>query len=371
MSMSGEQRKPLMTHASSGDDVDDDDDDDDGYSLVESAPPPANRAVVDRSRRRRRPPSGGEGVAAAAVGGGGGATVLQTSLNVAKICTGTGTLALPYASEKGGLLFNALGLFAVGAWNYYSANCLLRCAELIEHNMRKMPGDDDDCDPDETGVVVVVVDDGEGVANLDGGGRNGYGTIEDSDGGGAPSSSSSSTAAATRRRHRGRTTHRPRGPPPGTTAYGTVAWHACGPRGLALLDALMLCVFAGIVVAYEVAMASFVSGTPLTTGSRLIDLLMPNAVLVVLSCSPDVGVLGRYSSGVGLTALAASFAVVSWRGYAENGFDGFFLLPWTPTTTTLDDGGSGLWPESVSAASSWFGVVVFSFGVVPFVLNFR
>ena len=40
-----------------------------------------------------------------AVGGGG--TVLQTSLNVAKICTGTGTFALPYASEKGGLLFIA------------------------------------------------------------------------------------------------------------------------------------------------------------------------------------------------------------------------------------------------------------------------
>ena len=158
----------------------------DGYSLVESAPPPANRAVVDRSRRRRRPPSGGEGGAAAAVGGGGGATVLQTSLNVAKICTGTGTLALPYASEKGGLLFNALGLFAVGAWNYYSANCLLRCAELIEHNMHNMHNMP--CDPDETGVVVVV-DDGEGVANLDGGGRNGYGTIEDSDGGGASHSS--------------------------------------------------------------------------------------------------------------------------------------------------------------------------------------
>ena len=52
--------------------------------------------------------------------------------------------------------------------------------------------------------------------------------------------------------------------------------------------------------------------------------------------------------------------------------EGFVLLPRTPkTTTTLDDGGSGLWPESMSAASSWFGVVVFSFGVVPFVLNFR
>jgi hypothetical protein len=38
---------------------------------------------------------------------GGGSTVLQTSLNVAKICTSMGTLTLPYASEKGGILFNA------------------------------------------------------------------------------------------------------------------------------------------------------------------------------------------------------------------------------------------------------------------------
>jgi hypothetical protein len=30
-----------------------------------------------------------------------------------------------------------------------------------------------------------------------------------------------------------------------------------------------------------------------------------------------------------------------------------------------------LMPEGLSAASSWFGVVVFGFGVAPFVFNFR
>ena len=59
------------------------------------------------------------------------ATVFQTSLNVTKICMGTGTLALPFASEVGGLLFNAIGLFVIGAWNYYSADCLLRCLEYL------------------------------------------------------------------------------------------------------------------------------------------------------------------------------------------------------------------------------------------------
>ena len=59
--------------------------------------------------------------------------------------------------------------------------------------------------------------------------------------------------------------------------------------------------------------------------------------------------------------IMISDSVISWQGYREDGFDGFrhYIL-------TLN-----LWPESLSAASSWFGVVVFGFGVAPFVFNFR
>ena len=60
-----------------------------------------------------------------------GATVFQTSLNIAKLCMGTGTLALPFAAQKGGLVLNMLGLAAIAIWNYYSADCLLRCLEYI------------------------------------------------------------------------------------------------------------------------------------------------------------------------------------------------------------------------------------------------
>ena len=55
-----------------------------------------------------------------------------------------------------------------------------------------------------------------------------------------------------------------------------------------------------------------------------------------------------------------SDSVISWQGYREDGFAGFRHM------LTLN-----LWPESLSAASSWFGVVVFGFGVAPFVFNFR
>jgi hypothetical protein len=44
---------------------------------------------------------------------------------------GNQMLALPFASKVGGLLFNAIDLFVIGTWNYYSANCLLRCLEYL------------------------------------------------------------------------------------------------------------------------------------------------------------------------------------------------------------------------------------------------
>ena len=59
--------------------------------------------------------------------------------------------------------------------------------------------------------------------------------------------------------------------------------------------------------------------------------------------------------------IMISDSVISWQGYREDGFDGF-----RHNMLTLN-----LWPESLSAASSWFGVVVFGFGVAPFVFNFR
>jgi hypothetical protein len=93
-------------------------------------------------------------------------TVFQMSLNVIKICMGTGTLALPFASKVGGLLFNAIGLFVIGAWNYYSANCLLRCLEYLP-----------EVDEIVNEVAVVGGGGGQGCENLDGkfGGGNGLG----------------------------------------------------------------------------------------------------------------------------------------------------------------------------------------------------
>ena len=117
----------------------------------------------------------------------GSATVFQTSLNMAKMCMGTGTLALPFAATQGGLLFNIIGLLLIGVWNYYSANCLLRC--------RIMCMELDCADNDEQQYTSAS-----------------YGAIE-------PNIKES----ATPRRYNS--------PPPGTTEYGKVAWHASGHKG--------------------------------------------------------------------------------------------------------------------------------------------
>lgn len=159
------------------------------------------------------------------------ATVFQTSLNVTKICMGTGTLALPFASQVGGLLSNAIGLFVIGAWNYYSADCLLRCLEYLPEV--------DGVVVDEVAVVAVGGGGGRGREDMDGEvgailrcgngpmprvERLGYGTndppVEE-------------TSATRRRQHHDRMPP----PPPGTTAYGRVAWYASGPKGA------MCCVF--------------------------------------------------------------------------------------------------------------------------------
>jgi amino acid permease len=47
-----------------------------------------------------------------------------------KTCAGTGTLALPWAAQEGGLLLNTVGLYCIALWNCYSVHRLLRTLEL-------------------------------------------------------------------------------------------------------------------------------------------------------------------------------------------------------------------------------------------------
>lgn len=384
----------------------------------------------------------------------GGGTVFQTSLNIAKTCMGTGTLALPYAACQGGLLFSLIGLGLISLWNLYSIDRLLKCLELVP------PVDDDDSDDedddalgkDEEGGIEVsgITGNGEargtrnsageqpgqggrrrtgkssrhsscsrhkrtgssmrklfsrlmsdrviiGVAAADLNGENGvdgkelllppatamppslqvgdtaasadrgYGSVgaqnTESAAAAAPSLPTEPPLAATRARAR-RTSR----PPPGTATYGRVAYHAFGPSGLHVLDAVMTILLMGIIVAYECAIMSFLAPTPLSTihlgGSAVLDaLLWTAAVIAPLSCVPDMGYLGKFSA-CGIAAVLATFVGIFWYGLAENGVSGLGMISW-----------SDLWPRGgfwgVEGMSRWFGVAAFGYGVVPITYNIR
>lgn len=169
---------------------------------------------------------------------GGRATVFQTSLNITKICMGTGTLALPFASEVGGLLFNAIGLFAIGAWNYYSANCLLRCLEYLPPPAAVAVGSLGGRGIDRVDEVGVGERGGD---SDDGGGFGGDGDIailRRGKPGARPLGYGTDDfvvdgTSVTRRRRRCDDEMPP--PPPGSTTYGRVAWYASGPEGTPIL----------------------------------------------------------------------------------------------------------------------------------------
>lgn len=245
----------------------------------------------------------------------GGATVFQTSLNVSKMCMGTGTLALPFAAERGGLVFNIVGLGLIGLWNYYCSACLLRCLDII--NGRNMNNRERKGLLARGGGSLSMTEVDAGNASSED-----YGSIEN---GGRPQTGNLDDFV-----------DEDVYPPDGTTTFGVVAWYAAGPKGLMMLDMLMMLLFFGIVLAYEgticlslrlinivliassltiaphsqhykVAMQTFIDGTPLTDSSlgRKV-LLIPSAIVALLSCVPDIGFLARFS-GMGLLAIALSF----------------------------------------------------------------
>lgn len=263
----------------------------------------------------------------------GGSSIFLTALNITKLCMGTGTLALPFAAEKGGLLFNVMGLALIALWNYYCANCILRCRDLLHPKAKPREGAESNSTTTSQQHHQKQQQQQQQVY---------YGSnIESHDEHNEYSLNENRTTT----------------PPNGTTSYGEIAWYASGSIGLLSVDLLMLLLSVMLIIAYEVAMISFIDSMPITTGSRKIDIIIPSIIVALLSCSPDVSFLTKFSI-FGLMALTLSFSVIVWQGLAENGLSGF--------QSTLN-----LWPRDLSDASSWFGVVVFGYGVVPFILNFR
>jgi len=134
------------------------------------------------------------------------ASVGQTSMNMIKMCIGTGCLALPYAVNEGGSLWFLLGMAIVTLWNIYSTDRLLKCHKYMkEYNNHN-----------HTMIDTPYVD--ESVV----GGVEDYDTMKHS--------------------KRVKET---------TSTFGQVTYFAFGNLGLQFIDAMMMTLMFGIIVAYE------------------------------------------------------------------------------------------------------------------------
>lgn len=178
-----------------------------------------------------------------------GTTVFQTALNITKLCMGTGTLALPFAAQKGGLVFNMVGLGVIVVWNYCSADCLLRCLDYLPR--KTVDQSSKECND----ILCSMKQAGD---------RELHGAIHDRDVDRTEDASHTGSYL----------------PPEGTTTYGAVAWHAYGRSGLIALELLMMLLFVGLLIAYQ---GEFISGIN-DIGFCMESI--PHYKLIVLSCVP-------------------------------------------------------------------------------------
>jgi len=270
----------------------------------------------------------------------GQATARQTVLNLSKTCMGTGTLALAFACQQGGLVLFIAGLLLIAAWNVYSVYRLIQCRQLL----LMLP-------------LAVVVPPSE---PLDNDNNKPNSILEEEVE--APLQEQAQIPSFPFPQHQ-------QHPPRGTSTLGRVAFYAFGPAGLQTLDVMLVILLLGIVISYIAAVVSFVGDTPLTTGRVGADALLTGTAMALLSLVPDMGHLSG-ASAVGLVVLLAAFVVIagygvvlSWEEPAEQG------------PNYYDDGGDGnslqLWPQSLSGISHWFGIVVFGYGIVPLTYNLQ
>ena len=118
----------------------------------------------------------------------------MASLNMVKMCVGTGVLAVPFAANAGGLLFHIIGLAFVTMWNIYSVHRLAESRTYVEEYKLEKRHDGDN-DGDERQAQEQ--------------------------------------------------------PPENTNTLGLITWHAFGMPGLHMVDSILAMLMLGIIIAYE------------------------------------------------------------------------------------------------------------------------
>jgi len=116
-------------------------------------------------------------------------SLAQTTLNIVKLCIGTGVLACPFAAFEGGIALNSIGMCFIAMWNIYSVHRMLESKSYIEQ-------------------YKINLDANESVEEQE-------------------------------------------KPPDNTNALGYVTWYAFGEAGLQFVDSILIMLMMGIIIAYE------------------------------------------------------------------------------------------------------------------------
>lgn len=101
------------------------------------------------------------------------------------------------------------------------------------------------------------------------------------------------------------------------------------------------------------AIMSFLKDTPFSSGTLAWDAIGTSLLIGLLSVVPDMSHLAK-ASATGLTVLGLTFLAICFYG-SYSGFRGISILP-------LD---------GMSGVSTWFGCIVFGFGMVPLTYNMQ
>ncbi len=102
--------------------------------------------------------------------------------------------------------------------------------------------------------------------------------------------------------------------------------------------------------------------TDITTGSIRMDALCLITIITPILLLPSYESAAKMSAlGTGL--IFVIFCVIGYYGIQANGLVGFHNLTGQSSIS--------MWPRSVSSFSKWFGIVVFSNGIVPFTYELK
>lgn len=255
----------------------------------------------------------------------------QASVNIIKMCIGSGTLAMPYAASQGGILFHVIGLALITKWNLYSVDRMLSSKLLISQRYdfykQNLPMDSND-------VMIINMTASKARQQND--------TLEE----------------ITNNEHQYRS-NSVMFEKESKSTFSNIAYMAFGPIGVHMVDTAMTILMIGIILAYEDAILGFMQETPLKSDNPRVDALFMLLFIIPVLLLPNYESIAKVSAlGTGL--VCAVFGIIAVIGMLQNGFAGVYTITW-----------DALWPSSLSSLSRWFGIAVFGYGVVPFTFSIQ